>query len=533
MKTRIIILSSLLCLYGAMPAYSSDCTGGGCYLEPSVIEPIEYQPLTPGIGVEYAQPKARFVYVDPSAQGQAQAYQQYSGNVVAPNVRPQAYEPAQQWVRQPQEKMVAAKSLSIKPVQEDHRPALWDGVHGEYYVHGYDKTVDWRDGVPIWDDSISHYRYKDFSDWFLEASPEIYERDVDALTPQPQQTMYVAQPVAQQPVQYSAVQPIPQSAIPAQSIDPVALYQQNMADAAATRARVEELLNPNKPTMNLWTSDTIETPVVASDIPLEPVPVVTPEPAPANMPETVVFSVPPKPEYVAQDLTVAVQETFGPAPQEITQPITQEGATQIVNYSGIEGCPFQSYTECQIWRRKPIVRETVSPRSSKLRAYNMNPLIHAIDCNKHISANEPVAAPLLDRYKMLMRSAQACCTEGMAYSLKEAGASEGLIYKFLADDANFYGLGSRCLMMTDHDLDTKYPNTATAVVAADVRNGCLCRGRQWFQAMLSPFQQAYDAVPEFKDALFNYTYKDGLGRPVTVSVNNDVQNVLKQLEQCP
>ena len=153
--------------------------------------------------------------------------------------------------------------------------------------------------------------------------------------------------------------------------------------------------------------------------------------------------------------------------------------------------------------------------------------------NKHITANAPVAAPLLDRYKMLMRSAQACCTDGMAYALKQAGASDGLVYKFLADDANFYGFGARCLMMTDYELDTKYPNTATAVVAADVRNGCLCRGRQWFKAMLAPFEQAYNALPEFKDTEFYYTYTDGLKREITVSVNNDVQNVLKQLEQCP
>ena len=163
----------------------------------------------------------------------------------------------------------------------------------------------------------------------------------------------------------------------------------------------------------------------------------------------------------------------------------------------------------------------------------MNPLIDALQCDKDLDANSPVAAPLLARYQMLMKSAQACCTDGMAYALRNAGASDGLIYKFMADDANFYGLGARCLMMTDYELDTKYPNTATAAVAADVRNGCLCRNRAWFESMLAPFSQAYNAVPEFRDALFNYTYTDGLKREITVSVNNDVQNVLKQLQQCP
>ena len=163
----------------------------------------------------------------------------------------------------------------------------------------------------------------------------------------------------------------------------------------------------------------------------------------------------------------------------------------------------------------------------------MDEFIEAARCNENITANNPLAAPLLERYKMLMGSANACCTDGMAYSLKQAGASDGLVYKFLSDDANFYGFGARCLMMTDEELDTKYPNTATAAVAADVRNGCLCRGRQWFYAMLAPFQQAYKEFPEFANYKFNYTYTDGLQREITVSVNNDVQNVLKQLALCP
>ena len=88
-------------------------------------------------------------------------------------------------------------------------------------------------------------------------------------------------------------------------------------------------------------------------------------------------------------------------------------------------------------------------------------------------------------------------------------------------------------MMTDEELDKKYPNTATAAVAADVRNGCLCRGRQWFEAMLAPFKQAYSAVPEFANQKFYYTYTDGLQRQTTVSINNDVKNVLDQLAVCP
>ena len=419
MKMKKCVFSSLLVICGMTPALASDCTGAECdfneimYADTAVAAPAPMGYIAPTPIVQYEQP-TEYIYAT-------------------------------------QIPMRSVKTLSIKPVPEDTRPALWDGVpSGKKVRYTHDKTVDWRDGVPIWDDSIAHYKRKDFSDWFLEPSPEIYLREVDAPS---------------ESYEYDAA---------------VELYNQNMADAAATRARIDELLQPNKPQCDLW-SDGCDSEYA------------------------------PSPKYTAQDMTEIVSVAFGPS----------------------DGCPFDSETECEIWRRKPIVRETVSPRSPTIRIDTLNAFISAAKCNASIKATEPVAAPLLDRYKMLMRSANACCTDGLVYSLKNAGASEGLIYKFMADDANFYGFGSRCLMMTDEELDTKYPNTATAAVAADVRNGCLCRGRQWFAAMLAPFQQAYAAAPEFADQKFYYTYTDGLQRQITVSINNDVQNVLKQLELCP
>lgn len=411
MKTNILILSSLLCMCGANSANASECIGAGCDIEPMIGQPVQLgtfdtpvvmaEPMTP------ANTPMQYVYLD--------------------------HRPMQQ-----------TKLLSIKPVEPDNRPALWDGVQGKYTQKKFDKTVDWRDGVPVWDDSIVSYRDKDFSDWFLEPLPELYIRDAD----------------------------VPSTTDPA-----VAMYNQTMDDAAATRARVEELLSPQKPCDNLWTNDTVA----------------------------------PRPEYTAQDMTESVQVVFGRA----------------------DGCPFETETECTIWRRKPVVHEVVAPRSAKIQDFRMAEFIDATKCDADIDATNPAAAPLVARYKMLMNSANACCTDGMVYALRSAGASDGLIYKFMSDDANFYGFGSRCLMMTDKELDTKYPNTATAAVAADVRNGCLCRGRQWFSAMLAPFTDAYAAVPEFKDVKFNYTYTDGLGREITTSINNDVQNVLYQLTLCP
>lgn len=446
MKTTNLFFWSMAAIFSAVPVYASDCIGPDCDVLPLTFEEFEW------IGLE-KKPSAIIVATPIQEEQQPEVV---SVPTWIDSDATIAHTPEIQNLPLPdQNTMVEAKLLTIKPVPEDNRPPLWDGVIGEYDGNNAVQTVDWKDGVPIWDDSIASYKYKDFSDWFLKPTPEIYLRDI-----------------------------APEEA---STIDPKELYLSTMEDAAATRARVEELLAPKKPIGNLWFEN------------------LNPSGAIENVPE----------KYAAQDMTLMVKESF-------------------TNNTFIEeGCPFETLTECEIWRRKPIIRETVSPRSAKLRDTNIDEFLDAASCDVEIKANHHAAAPLLDRYKMLMRAASACCTDGMAYALKQAGATDGLVYKFLVDDANFYGIGSRCLMMTDHDFDTKYPNTATAVVAADVRNGCLCRGRQWFKAMLAPFQQVYQQMPEFKNAPFHYTYKDGLQREITVSVNNDVQNVLKQLEQCP
>ena len=392
MKNKIFILSALIGLCGTAPAVASECIGDDCDIGP--------------------------MYTTAEIDG-------FEFEVPANDVR---YRELQRG-----EPTYSAKLLTIKPVTVDNRAKLWDGTHGEFKPGNYTKTVSWRDGAPLWDDSISNYKKTDFSDWFLEPLDEYYISDDNTL---------------------------------------IDIYRKNMADAAETRARIDEILAPKKPSDNIW--------VTSGD-------------------------------YSAQDMSNVIAETFGRS----------------------DGCPFDTDSDCEIWRKKPMYSESVAPHSPKIANEKIDAFIDAIGCDAEISANDDVAQPLLARYKMLMQSANACCTDGFVYKLKSAGAADDLVYKFMADDANFYGFGARCLMMTDKELDERYPNMSTAVVAADVRNGCLCRGRQWFKAMLAPFVTAYNASSEFRNAKFYYTYTDGLQREITVSVNNDVQNVLKQLEMCP
>ena len=198
-----------------------------------------------------------------------------------------------------------------------------------------------------------------------------------------------------------------------------------------------------------------------------------------------------------------------------------------------QDCPFETLRECRIWQRKPAVPETLANRTPSISPIRINELITLARAGNPIRTNMPAAAPLVARYKALMAASRACCTSGLIYNLQNAGASRGLIYKFMVDDANFYQFGERCLMITDDELDRYYPNTSTAEVVADVRNGCLCRQKEYFETLLAPFTQMAEASPGFASNPFTWRYIDGLKRTVTVSINRDVDAVQKQLDNCP
>ncbi|MDR1696970.1 MAG: hypothetical protein LBR41_01985 [Rickettsiales bacterium] len=237
-------------------------------------------------------------------------------------------------------------------------------------------------------------------------------------------------------------------------------------------------------------------------------------------------------EYNVRDVTVKTVD----APLSSASALDTVIASAMMrktDYTAIKPvCPFRTEMECAIWARKPMYVQTMGWRSSILSDAAID-RISVAACAGDFSVENPAYRILFGRYRTLMSAARACCTSGMVTRLRDGGATDDLLYKFMVDDANFYQMGDRCLMTSDADLDErKFPNSF-AEMAGDARNTCLCRQRDWFRALLAPFVQAWDAVPEFASNRFDYKYRDGLNREVTVSINYDVQNVLDQIDACP
>jgi len=296
----------------------------------------------------------------------------------------------------------------------------------DYYnvLNFSNRTID-KNGVPLWDDFVLHYKDKDFSDEY-NSSPYSHSVNKENIT-------------------------------------------------------LEEALNPSKPKINIWENKKLDR---------------------------------------KQTITMFSQENH-------------KETMYTENLSNLSYCPFETEFECETWKKKPQVNEIVTPKNPKLKKSKIEKILSRIKDSKGINQDDDVFEPLLDRYKILMRSARSCCTEGMIYKLKKAGANQKLIYKFLSDDANFYNIGNRCLMMTDQELDKRFSNTETANVVADVRNSCLCKGRNWFKSMLEPFVEIYNKDPNFKNLDFLYYYNDGLNRNITISINEDINNIINQLKACP
>lgn len=295
-----------------------------------------------------------------------------------------------------------------------------------------------------------------------------------------------------------------------------------MDEIAETRARVDELLIPQESSQNLWTDDAIISNGSSTQFALL---------KPAQKLSDTGFSLGNQTYYGE---SVYIINNFlsgvGDNVSEIDGIYDGSRASWSSKYSD---CPFNTLSECEIWRKKPIVSETVAPRSMALRNSVMCEISGKIEENPNISANDKSMVPLLNRYRVLMRASQSCCTGGITYKLHKAGAGQDLIYKFLTDDANFSGFGMRCLVMNDEQIANSDEYTATAATVADVRNGCLCKSKSTFRALLAPFAQLYAEYPAFANAPFEYKHYDGVGRATVDSVNADIQNVLNQLEMCP
>ena len=224
-------------------------------------------------------------------------------------------------------------------------------------------------------------------------------------------------------------------------------------------------------------------------------------------------------------------------PHEITETVwVTETKVQPESKSDCEydfNCPFETAEECEIWYKKPVYKQAVNPREPRINPVKTDDIVYKLNSQPDASANDAVFAPLVDRYKMLMRASKACCSEGIIYKLHAKNATDEQIYNFLKDDTNRFAVGTRCLVMNNDDLVSSYSNGVDGKMVSDVRNACLCKNHKWFDSLLAPFNDIYDRVPEFKSAPFNYTYTDGLNREITVSINTEVQNTVNMLESCP
>ena len=196
-------------------------------------------------------------------------------------------------------------------------------------------------------------------------------------------------------------------------------------------------------------------------------------------------------------------------------------------------CPFETPQECDVWYTKAVYKTSVFPRAPHINPVRVDDMLYSIYSNYNISANDSSMYPLLERYKMLMRASQACCTDGIIYKMRQNGASDKAIYQFLKDDANYFAVAKRCMVMNDDEISHEYSNGVTGKMVADVRNACLCKNHEWFEKLLQPFNDIYERAPQFQSTPFAYTYTDGLQRDITVYINDEVQTTSGLLSVCP
>ena len=245
---------------------------------------------------------------------------------------------------------------------------------------------------------------------------------------------------------------------------------------------------------------------------------------------------------------IVIEQNFGPMSfvdlkGYTKQPEAKEVETQEIilcdSTASIEtcyydySCPFDTIAECDIWRKKPEHKTYSGPRSAHFSDFRVDEILHTLYSDYDTDANNEHMSALVERYKILTRASNACCGAGIMYKMRENGASDEDIYKFLQDDANYFAIIKRCMMTPNDELLESYSYGVNAQMVADVRNACLCKNRPWFENLLQPFNDMYERMPFFHDNPFLYSYVDDMQRDITVSVNEDVQNTMGLLSECP
>lgn len=232
--------------------------------------------------------------------------------------------------------------------------------------------------------------------------------------------------------------------------------------------------------------------------------------------------------------TVESVEILEPKQYEIEWTAPAEQISEIIETCEYDyNCPFETADECAIWYKKPAYTTTVAPKLPHINTVRVDDMLYAIASKAKVSGNDEEMQPLMQRYKMLMNASEACCTAGIIHKMRLGGASDMDVYNFLKNDANYFGITKRCLVMADEDIKSSYSNGVTGKMLADVRNACLCKNSQWFDTLLQPFVDIYELSPTFKIKAFMYNYTDGMQRDLSVSVNNDVQKAMGMLSACP
>ena len=234
---------------------------------------------------------------------------------------------------------------------------------------------------------------------------------------------------------------------------------------------------------------------------------------------------------VITELETAEPDTLRPETPEII--LWSADASESQSCEPDYNCPFDTAAECDVWYKKPVHNETVVPRAPHLASMRVDDMLYEIYSNPKYCANDSVFEPLVARYNMLMRASHACCNAGIVYKMRQNKINDKKIYEFLKDDANYFAITHRCLVTPNDEILSTYSNGVDGEMVSDVRNSCLCKNREWFESLLTPFTDMYYRAPKFKENSFEYTYIDGMNREVSVSINSDVDNILEMLSACP
>jgi len=192
-----------------------------------------------------------------------------------------------------------------------------------------------------------------------------------------------------------------------------------------------------------------------------------------------------------------------------------------------ERCPFRTAEECEVWRRKPVVRTGGSEsRGPSIERQRLCIIIDELRQNRRLPVESVSGRALIGAHRLMLNNGRRCCVDAATDIIKKSGGTAQDAEGFVSGNAEFL---DRCIAWSEDEIEKISGGGSFGEFLNEVQNRCFAVGGTNIRKMLTPFVQLFNSAPDLEELPLDYDYTDPQGQARRVSITDDVKVITSRL----